>query len=295
MKKTMEFKKRILYLFLVLIALFFGKISFAVANPVTVIESLRQQGVVETDLKNNYNKEKKQLRPYIPCRGMSQAYTRRKVVALTFDDGPHEKFTEEILWILRENRIKATFFFIGRNVDENPEIANEVHDEGHIIGNHTYSHPYLGSLSEENIKKELLKANRSISRIIGFCPVLLRPPYGDCSLESVRIARELGFKTIMWSVDYPMTRIFSPEKIADRILRQVRPGAIILLHDGGGKRENVVEALPMIIENLKEQGYGFVTVPELLNIDQYYKCCSWNLSSKQSSTATINLEKNKPR
>ncbi len=210
--------------------------------------------------------------PLTTCKGTSSLHnTTRKVVALTFDDGPHEKYTKQILEILRLNDIKGTFFFVGKNVKQYPEVVKAVYLEGSVVGNHTYSHHQLNRLAGEGMEQEMTKTGELINKTIGVYPALFRPPYGACSAGSVRVARNLHLKTIMWSAmvdDYHVDRTTSV-KIASQILNLVHPGAIIGLHDGGGKREKTVEALQIIIKVLKSEGYEFVTVPELLNIQPY--------------------------
>ena len=205
------------------------------------------------------------------CKGIGSADTHQKIVALTFDDGPHKKYTDKILAILKMNDIKATFFVVGKNVEAYPEVVKATYAGGHVIGNHTYSHYYLSDLSGDKIEEELTKANQIINKVIGVSPFLFRPPYASCSAKSVRVTKRLDLKTIVWAAaaaEYYPDRT-SSEKIAAEIVKLVKPGAIILLHDGGGNREKSVEALPIIITALRSQGYEFVTVPELLNIKAY--------------------------
>jgi peptidoglycan/xylan/chitin deacetylase (PgdA/CDA1 family) len=207
----------------------------------------------------------------ITCKGTSSIHTTRRIIALTFDDGPSMKHTKQVLGVLKLNNIKGTFFFIGKNARKYQKIVREAYNNGHVIGNHSYSHYHLNRLNGEDIENELTKTSELIEKIIGVYPLLFRPPYGACSLESVRVARNLHFKTIMWSAmvdDYHVDRTTS-EKIASQILGLVHPGAIIGLHDGGGNREKTVEALQIIIKALQNEGYEFVTIPELLGINPY--------------------------
>ena len=246
----------------ILIFFNFCNLNLAFAESGSITDVLRKEALALDGMKHSGS--------MTACRGISSANTRQKIVALTFDDGPHRKYTDEVLAILRMNNIKATFFVVGKNVEESPDVVKLTYAEGHVIGNHSYSHPYLSSLSGDEIETELTKTNGIINRVIGVSPFLFRPPYGSCSPKTARIARNLDFKTIMWSADYRMDLITASEKIANEIVSHVRSGAIILLHDGGGNRENVVEALPIIIRALRNDGYEFVTVPELLNIKPYF-------------------------
>jgi peptidoglycan/xylan/chitin deacetylase (PgdA/CDA1 family) len=202
-----------------------------------------------------------------------QVKTRKRIIALTFDDGPHEKCTEEILEILKQNEIHATFFVIGRNLQAHPEIVKEAYKNGNVIGNHSFSHSRFTTLSEKEIVDELLKTNELIYNTIGVYPLLFRYPYGGCSDKSREVVDSLGFTTIAWcdaTNDYDADKTTS-EKIAEDIIKLAKPGAIIILHDGGGDREKTVQALPIIIKALKEKGYRFLTLPELLKVEAYRK------------------------
>ena len=204
------------------------------------------------------------------CHSIGKLDTKRKVVALTFDDGPG-KYTKEILDILRQNNIRATFFFVGQNANDYKSIVRMAYADGHVIANHTYSHADLRKISADEIKSELIRASRAIYNIIDEYPVLFRPPYGACSSKSTRIVCGLGYTTIAWSDmtnDYDVDKT-TPRKITNYIVEHAEPGAIIGMHDGGGNREKTVEALSLVIEELRSQGYQFLTIPELLGIDAY--------------------------
>jgi|GEM_PF-371778 len=207
----------------------------------------------------------------ILCKGYNHVNTNKKIISLTFDDGPSKQYTEQILLLLRNNNIKSTFFFVGKNVKDYPEIVTMLYKNGHVIANHTHNHSRLSDLSEDEIKNQIVKCNLEIKKIIGVSPLLFRPPYGSCSINSINVVRNLNLHTIMWSAMVDDYRIQgnSAEKIAHGILNLVKPGSIIGMHDGGGKRDNTVAALKIIIPTLKNQGYKFVTIPELLNISAY--------------------------
>lgn len=196
-----------------------------------------------------------------------------KVIALTFDDGPSKQYTEEVLQVLQQYNIKATFFVMGGCVKNRPEVLKKVYAAGYEIGNHTYSHPHLSSESDSAIANELTKANEIIYQAINVYPVLFRPPYGDCSAKCTEVAAKMGYKKITWDYmpnDWDSGKTTSAI-IADKIIRNARSGAIITVHDGGGNREKTVQALPTIITTLKKEGYRFVTVSELINIEPYRK------------------------
>lgn len=205
------------------------------------------------------------------CQGIHKITTHQKVVALTFDDGPNGQYTEEILRILKKHHIRGTFFLIGENALRYPNLVRQLFLDQNVLGNHTYSHPYVSKLPIPNIQNELIKNSAIIYNIVGAVPAVFRPPYGVCSDNSRVITKQLGYKTILWSAttdDYSPKKV-SGEEIASDILQLVYPGSIITLHDGGGPREKTVAALEIIINTLEKHGYQFVTIPELLNIPPY--------------------------
>lgn len=257
----------------------FFNLAFASAsNPKNILEGtvfsvLTKQDITATKIEDAKIEKIKHSRATKFCRGVDKVKTTRKIVALTFDDGPDPKYTREILGILKQYDIHATFFVMGKNVESHPDIIKAAYMNGNVIGNHTYSHSYLTALSDDKIEDELTKTNKLIHDVIGEYPALFRPPYGARSVKSSCIVNKLGLMTITWSDttnDYNEAKT-TPEKIVAAIIKLAKPGAIILLHDGGGDREKTVQALPYIINILKEDDYEFLTVPELLNVDGYIK------------------------
>ncbi len=199
-----------------------------------------------------------------------------KVVALTFDDGPNEPYTSEILDILDSHKVKATFFVIGKNVELYPETAKRMIAEGHVLGNHSYSHNANHALTEYGAK-DLAVAQEAIFNTVGVRPHLYRPPHGKKSPWELEEVRKQGMIEVTWSVSTGELNAASPMSVAEKIVRETHPGEIILLHDGYGTSHNcgksdkslTVEALPLIIEKLQAEGYRFVTVPELLDVPAY--------------------------
>lgn len=195
---------------------------------------------------------------------------RDRVVALTFDDGPNEPYTSEVLAILRRERVRATFFLIGDRVRREPGIAAEIAREGHVVGNHSETHPFALALeTPERIRSELDRAERQIHAATGIYPRLFRPPQGLRSPWLMSVAESDSLDTVTWDdspVDWnPLTA----RQLSDRVVAAAHPGAIILLHDGlnlvpGADRRVVVSGLSSIIERLRAEGYRFVTVPDLL-------------------------------
>ena len=194
-------------------------------------------------------------------------------ISLTFDDGPNPIYTPKILDILKEYNIKATFFLIGKNVEAFPEIAKRIAQENHSIGNHTYSHPELLLKKKEQIRYQIKKAEEAIIKATGIKPHLFRPPYGLDDPAVFLEVEKLGYAIVKWSVSAGNGRKDpEAEKITQKILSTTKNGAIILMHDGerlirNVDRSQLVKALPIIIKTLKQQGYEFVTIDELLGLN----------------------------
>lgn len=188
-----------------------------------------------------------------------------KVVALTFDDGPWKGTTQQVLDILKQNSIKATFYFVGQAIQENPEMAKKVVEEGHAVGNHTWQH-LMDDMDAATAAQELGNAARLIYEATGGVRTyLMRPPGGNLTGELANYAKQQGYMVTMWSADSHDYYVSAP-LIVDNVLSNVKPGGIVLMHDGGGDRSATVEALPQIISTLQRQGYKFVTVPELMEL-----------------------------
>lgn len=188
-----------------------------------------------------------------------QAEKHKKVVALTFDDGPDGNTTPQALDILAKYKIKATFFVQGKNIAGNEAILKRMQAEGHEVGNHSWNHPVLTQLSLEDAKKQITDTESAITSVLGKSSKLMRPPYGAIS-DDIRNSLDLSF--IMWDVDSLDWKSKNETAILTEVQRQVKNGSIILMHD---IHAETVNALPKIIDYLKEQGYHFVTVPEMLN------------------------------
>ncbi|MBR2622334.1 MAG: polysaccharide deacetylase family protein [Clostridia bacterium] len=186
------------------------------------------------------------------------------MIALTFDDGPHPKYTMEILEILDEYDIPATFFFVGENVSYYQETACEVAKRGHEIGNHTYSHPCVNKQSQAAFREELTRCEDIIQRVVGVRPKLFRPPQGSWNTRVYEIARERDYSVILWDLDTLDWAHTPSENISNYILENVKSGNIILMHDYHSGGCTTTDALRMFIPNLIEQGYQFVTVSELI-------------------------------
>ncbi|GAA0137210.1 hypothetical protein YSY43_40510 [Paenibacillus sp. YSY-4.3] len=191
-----------------------------------------------------------------------------KQVALTFDDVPDPRFTPKVLDILKKNGVKATFFVVGSRAKKHPELLRRIHREGHIVGNHSYSHPLFKKKSVQEFKSEIERTEKVIERIIGYKPRFIRPPYGEINEDQLKWAKQQGYKIINWNVDSLDWKALSKEKVKRNVLSAVGPGSIVLQHAGGGTGSNLtgtIEALPDIIKVLRNRGYRFVTIPELLS------------------------------
>ena len=183
----------------------------------------------------------------------------RKVVALTFDDGPNPATTNQALGTLSKYGIKATFFVLGKNVSGNEEILKRMKAYGHVIGNHSWSHPVLSKLSLDEAKKQITDTEDALTKVLGSSSKLMRPPYGAIT-DDIRNSLDLSF--IMWDVDSLDWKSKNEAAILTEIQREVKNGSIILMHD---IHAETVNALPKVIDYLKGQGYDFVTVPDLLD------------------------------
>ncbi len=187
-----------------------------------------------------------------------------KYVAITFDDGPHPTNTPRLLDILRERNIKATFYVIGQSVSAHPGVLRQTVNEGHEIGNHTQTHRLLTKLSDDALRWEIDGCNRAIQAAAPCTLRTFRPPYGALSERQRAIVyRDFGYPTLLWSVDPLDWKRPGYSVVANRIIRSVHPGAIILAHD---LHASTVAAMPMALDELLYQGYKFVTVSQLLSL-----------------------------
>ncbi|OCT12722.1 hypothetical protein A8709_28430 [Paenibacillus pectinilyticus] len=189
-------------------------------------------------------------------------------VALTFDDGPDEKYTPRILDILKKEQVKATFFVVGEHAKQHPQMMKKIVDEGHAIGNHSWDHLNLAQAATDKIQSEISSTDDVIKQITGVAPKLFRAPYGAVSPQVVKESQGSGHQIIGWSVDTLDWDGKSVAQILANVRKEVSPGAIILQHFAGGKHgdlNNTVQALPQIIAYLKQKGYTLVTVPELIS------------------------------
>ena len=196
----------------------------------------------------------------IYCRCASE----QKRIALTFDDGPHPRFTHEILSILSEYGVKATFFMIGINAERYPKALEEVVQSGCEIGNHTYSHANLKGMSQGDAEREILQCEKILTEYIGSRPTLFRPPEGMYPEYLQGLMETLQYDIILWSVDTMDWAMNPSENIEKTVMKQARGGEIILMHDYVSGGNTTITALRRMIPRLLTEGYEFVTVSELI-------------------------------
>jgi peptidoglycan-N-acetylglucosamine deacetylase len=187
----------------------------------------------------------------------------RAEVALTFDDCPDPRFTGSILDILRDHGAPATFFCVGMKAGAHPHLVARAADEGHAVGNHTWSHPYLPDLTRDEVLRQVDATNQALTTATGAAPTLVRPPYGARTPQALRWLAAHGMTTVVWDVDTgdwarPGTAAIAAAAAA------VQPGSVLLMHDGGGDRSQTVAALPAILTRLSTVGYEFVSLDRML-------------------------------
>lgn len=183
-------------------------------------------------------------------------------LALTFDDGPHPAQTPAILRILRQYRAPATFFVIGENASWNPDLIKAIAADGHLVANHSWSHPQLDKLSQTRVRRELGRTSDLLEKALGTPPRFARAPYGAWHGPSLEVCAELGMEPMGWSVDTLDWKSPGISTIRTRVLKGAHPGAIVLAHDGGGNRWQTVSALSHYLPRLLDQGYSLVSLTE---------------------------------
>ncbi|MCY9694451.1 polysaccharide deacetylase family protein [Paenibacillus alginolyticus] len=198
-------------------------------------------------------------------RGSAQ----EKKVALTFDDGPDTRFTPKVLDALKASQVKATFFVLGSLANAHPDMIRRIVNEGHVIGNHSYSHANLPKLTVDKFQSQIMSTESVLQGLIGYAPKLIRPPYGAINEEQVRWIADHHYLIVNWNVDSLDWKSLNSDQVLNNIMQQTKPGSIILQHSGGADSQDLsgtVQAIGPLISKLKAAGYTFVTVPELLHV-----------------------------
>jgi len=204
------------------------------------------------------------LLPAIASAGIKRIDTDRKVVALTFDDGPHPPYTDQLLDTLAKEHVPATFFLIGKQVERYPETVATIREAGHEIGGHSYDWDTFLFKGRQTVELKLDKMDAAFQSA-GITNVLwFRPPGGLLMPGQQRLLEERGLRHISAGVIAGDWKDVDAQTICKRVVRRVRPGAIIVLHDGGGDRSSTVAAVPLLLKALREKGYSFLSISELL-------------------------------
>ena len=246
--------------------MFFRRLSALIALSLLIWESASGQQstpvpIVEKAI-SPAPKPKPAATPAEPPITFNSVHVDGPYIALTFDDGPNVTLTPKLLDLLAARHLKATFFVIGQNAADHPEILKRAVREGHEIGNHSWSHPNLGKMSDEAVRRELQKTDDAIVAAIGKRPTLMRPPYGSITAHQKRwIHDELGYRIIIWDVDPLDWKRPGPSVVTARILKETKAGSIVLAHD---IHAPTIEAMPATFDQLMKKGFKSVTVTELL-------------------------------
>ena len=195
------------------------------------------------------------------CRGKNSL----RSVALTFDDGPDANSTPQLLDLLKEEKIEAAFFCIGKKVAAHPELAARIVREGHLLQNHSYAHsPFTNFFSVARLRTELSQTQSAIQNATGMIPQFFRPPMGLSNPRTFRAAKSLDLKVVGWTIRSLDTILTDPEKIVARIAPRLEPGAIILLHDGNIPAARLLPTVKLLLATLRERGYDVVRLDKIL-------------------------------
>ena len=210
------------------------------------------------------SKPKPPATPAEPSHTFNSVHVDGPYIALTFDDGPNATLTPKLLDLLAARHLKATFFVVGQNAADHPDILKRAVREGHEIANHSWSHPNLGKMSDEAVRRELQKTDDAIAAAIGKRPTLMRPPYGSITARQKHwIHEEFGYRIIIWDVDPLDWKRPGPAVVTSRILKETHAGSIVLAHD---IHPPTIEAMPATFDQLQKKGFKSVTVTELLSM-----------------------------
>jgi len=198
---------------------------------------------------------------------LCEAKTTEKIIAISFDDGPVPLYTPHILKVLKEHGVPAAFFCIGRRIVQNESLIREVHDQGHIIGNHSYSHtPLFDMLPSNRMLQDVRLADMALSQSLGLKPKLFRPPYGITTPAMKKVMAKGDYTAIGWDVRSFDTMATNENRFLDKLMKLLHPGAVILLHD---TQKITLSVLPRFILAARNEGYEFVRLDKLLKVKVY--------------------------
>lgn len=197
-----------------------------------------------------------------------QGSTNLREVALTFDDGPSPAYTPQVLTVLQRYQVHATFFTLGELDDVYPNLIQQEHAAGHIVGNHSWNHPDLTTRSSDFVHAQIVDTSRTIKQATGEQPEFFRPPYGSINADVKAQIAQADLLPVMWNVDTIDWSRPGTDAIVNTALNTTSNGSIILMHDGGGDRSQTIAALPRIIKGLQQHGFQLVTVQQLVNDTQ---------------------------
>lgn len=201
-------------------------------------------------------------RPFTPRSYITDWPTGKKLIALTYDDGPDPRITPKLIELLQQKKVPATFYVLGQRVNEYPEITRRLHDLGFEVVNHTYTHKLLTKLPEAQVKSELQRTNDLITSITGVPVTHMRPPYGGRNAKVDEIIRDMGMKIVLWDIDTEDWRKRSAAQMTNQILKNASDGSIVLFHD---RYQASLDSTAAVIDDLRARGFTFVTVGELLS------------------------------
>ncbi|WP_417901881.1 peptidoglycan-N-acetylglucosamine deacetylase [Bacillus toyonensis] len=256
--------KRVVVVLIAVAAVAIGYFMFqSITSPAKAVA--KQENVVQLASEQS----KVELNKTAPSRFNGK---ERKVAYLTFDDGPDLVFTPKILDKLKQHNVKATFFLLGENAEKFPNVVKRIANEGHVIGNHTYSHPNLAKVNEAEYHNQIIKTEEILNRLAGYAPKFIRPPYGEILENQLKWATEQNFMIVQWSVDTVDWKGVSADTITNNVLGNSFPGSVILQHSTpGGHLQGSVDALDKIIPQLKTKGARFVTLPSMFQTSKERK------------------------
>ncbi|MFY9140059.1 MAG: polysaccharide deacetylase family protein [Thermacetogeniaceae bacterium] len=232
---------------------------------------LGESGNLTTEQMDSVKKWRSEIVKYAeedPSQIFVNGFTSEKMICLTFNDGPDDQVTPQVLNILKQYHVKASFFFTGSQLEQNPEIVKRAYQDGHLVLSHSWSHQPLILLSQQEIRKEIQMTEDKIYELIGERPLLIRPPAGYIDKNAASVIKNKGYKIVLWSIDSMDWTENDKSSIVKNVSENIRPGDIILMHCDSANTETV-KALPEIITKLRQKGYQFVDLGEMLQINPY--------------------------